>query len=69
MNRSLSLRLAERLNLRYPVLVVALGALTVIDILVPDFIPLVDEIGLLLVTLLASRWKQRRNTPPPAGPR
>lgn len=69
MMRPLSLRLAERLNLRYPVLVGALGALTAIDFLVPDFIPLVDEIGLLLLTLLASRWKHRRASGPPAGPR
>jgi hypothetical protein len=55
--------LAERLNLRFPVLVIALAVVTVLDVLIPDLIPFVDEIGLALLTLVLSRWKARR-TPP-----
>ena len=56
----LSLRLAERLNLRFPILVITLGVITLLDVLIPDFVPFVDELGLLVLTLLASRWKTRR---------
>jgi hypothetical protein len=55
--------LAERLNLRFPVLVIALAVVTVLDVLIPDLVPFVDEIGLALLTLVLSRWKARR-TPP-----
>ena len=65
---SVSRRLAERLNLRFPVLVLALAALTLVDVVVPDFVPFVDEIGLILLTALATRWKHRRApAPPPAS--
>ncbi|MEW5983251.1 MAG: DUF6116 family protein [Acidobacteriota bacterium] len=53
-------RLLARLNLRFPVLVGVLAALTLVDVLVPDFIPFADEIGLTLLTVLLSRWKARR---------
>lgn len=53
-------RLLQRLNLRYPTLFVILGLLTLIDFLVPDFIPFVDEIALALLTLLAGTWKSRK---------
>ncbi len=54
-------RLLQRLNLRFPTLVFILGLLTVIDILVPDFIPFVDEIGLALLTVLFGMWKNRKS--------
>lgn len=57
---SLLSRLLGRLNLRFPVLVAVLAILTVLDILIPDVVPLVDEAALLLLTLLLSRWKARR---------
>jgi hypothetical protein len=60
--RSPALILAERLNLRFPVLVIALAAVTVIDIVIPDVVPFIDEAGLLLLTLLLSRWKYRRDS-------
>ena len=34
--------------------------LTLADIIVPDVIPLADEIGLALLTLLLGLWKERR---------
>ena len=37
------------------------GALFVADLLVPDPIPLVDEMMLGLATLLLGRWKRRRD--------
>lgn len=54
-------RLLQRLNLRFPSLFVLFAALTVADILIPDVIPLADEIGLALLTLLLGLWKDRRN--------
>lgn len=56
-------RLVSRLNLRFPVLVGVLAGLTLLDVLVPDLVPFVDEIGLALLTLLFSRWKARRAAP------
>ena len=41
-------------------LFVLAGLLFGADLLVPDPIPFVDEIGLGLMTLLMARWKRRR---------
>ena len=51
----------QRLNLRFPALFVFFALLTLADIIVPDVIPLADEIGLAL-TLLLGFWKDRRNS-------
>ncbi len=53
-------RILQRLNLRFPSLFVLFAALTVADIVIPDVIPLADEIGLALLTLLLGLWKDRR---------
>lgn len=53
-------RILQRLNLRFPSLFVMFALLTLADIIVPDVIPLVDEIGLALLTLLLGLWKERR---------
>lgn len=47
-------------NLRYPQLFLLTASLFVIDLAVPDVIPLVDEILLGLLTLLLARLKTRR---------
>jgi len=58
-------RLAARFGLtviaraRSPVLLLIVAALFVLDLLIPDFIPFVDEILLGLVTILLARWKVR----------
>ncbi len=54
-------RILQRLNLRFPSLFVLFALLTLADIVVPDVIPLADEIGLALLTLLLGVWKDRRN--------
>jgi hypothetical protein len=57
--------LLRRLNLRFPTLFVVFAILTLLDIALPDPIPLVDELGLALLTLLLGLWRDRR---PPAVP-
>ncbi len=37
------------------------GALFVVDLVVPDPIPFIDEVMLGLATLLLGRWKRRRD--------
>ncbi|MGZ8382770.1 MAG: DUF6116 family protein [Nitrospira sp.] len=54
-------RMLQRLNLRFPSLFVFFALLTLADIVIPDVIPLADEIGLALLTLLLGLWKDRRN--------
>lgn len=54
-------RILQQLNLRFPSLFVFFALLTLADLLIPDVIPLVDEIGLALLTLLLGLWKDRRN--------
>ncbi len=56
-------RMLQRLNLRFPSLFVLFAVLTLADFIVPDVIPLADEIGLALLTLLLGFWKDRRHQP------
>ncbi|HPV83970.1 MAG TPA: hypothetical protein PK866_12620 [Nitrospira sp.] len=56
-------RVLQRLNLRFPSLFVLFAVLTLADFIVPDVIPLADEIGLALLTLLLGFWKDRRHQP------
>ena len=51
-------------RLRFPKLFGITLAILIVDILIPDLIPFVDEILLALVTALLGSWKRRRNTPP-----
>jgi hypothetical protein len=56
---------------RFPTLLLFTGGLFAVDLLVPDFIPFIDELLLGLGTLILARWKDRRQlpmtTPPPNG--
>jgi len=62
-------RAVRRLNLRYPTLFAVLAILTVADLVIPDLIPFVDEIGMALLALLVGSWKNRRPAAPgPPGP-
>ena len=47
-------------NLRFPTLFVLFLLLFIADLMVPDVIPLVDELLLGLATLLLGAWKKRR---------
>jgi hypothetical protein len=57
---SIASRLLEKWNLRFPTLVLILGILALIDIIVPDFIPFIDEIVLAILTVLFGMWKNRK---------
>jgi len=60
--RGLLLAFASRL--RFPWLFALTAGLFLLDLLVPDVIPLVDELLLGLATLLLGSWRKRRNPPP-----
>jgi hypothetical protein len=47
---------------RYPTLLLTIGAIFLIDLVVPDVIPLVDELVLGLMTLALAQWKDRTKT-------
>ena len=53
-------RLVGHLGLRFPTLFVLFAGLTAADILIPDVIPLADEIGLAMLTALFGTWRRRR---------
>jgi len=61
-------RLLRRMNLRFPTLFLLFAVLTVLDLLIPDFIPFADEIGLALITLILGLWRDRRKVPPHPDP-
>jgi len=48
---------------RFPTLLLVTGGLFVLDVIVPDLIPFVDELLLGLMTLILARWKDRRQAP------
>lgn len=54
-------------RLRFPTLFAVTAALLLVDLLVPDFIPFVDEIVLALVTILLGTWQKQRSERSPAG--
>ena len=56
-------RLLRRLNLRFPALFLLLLALTLLDLLVPDVLPFVDEIVLALLTTILGLWRDRAAAP------
>jgi hypothetical protein len=51
-------------RLKYPHLFLVLAALFLIDLVVPDPIPFVDEALLALLTFLVGTWRTRRDPPP-----
>lgn len=59
---SIASRLLKRLNLRFPTLFLILGIITLSDIIIPDLIPFVDEIGFAVLTTLFGMWKSRKLT-------
>ena len=50
-------------KLRYPTLFKITAALFLLDVVVPDVFPFVDEILLGLGTLLLANWKSRKDPP------
>jgi hypothetical protein len=60
-------RIIGGLNLRYPTAFVLLVVLTVADVLFPDLLPFVDEIGLALLTVLFGLWRRRREPAETSG--
>ena len=48
-------------GLRFPQLLLLTFILFVGDVLIPDLIPLVDEILLGLITLMLGMWKQKKS--------
>lgn len=64
-------------RMRYPYLFLILGGLFLVDLVVPDPIPLVDEILLAVLTFIAATFSTRREedleprdiTPPEDDPR
>jgi len=51
-------------GLRFPTLFLVVGALFVIDVLVPDVIPFFDELMLALTTLLLAALKKPKSQVP-----
>ena len=64
-------------RMRYPYLFLVLGGLFLVDLVVPDPIPLVDEIMLAVLTFIAASFSTRQEadpeprdiTPPEEDPR
>jgi len=53
-------------RLKYPYLFLILGGLFLVDLVIPDPVPLVDELLLAMLTFLVATFTTRRDpTPPP----
>lgn len=50
-------------SLRFPVLLLITVAVFLVDLVIPDALPLVDELLLALLALLLARLKRRRPEP------
>ena len=55
-------------KLSYPRLFALTALLFVVDVFVPDFVPLADELLLGLGTLLLANWKKRKQPESPGKP-
>ena len=62
--RSLALAVLGRFGarLRFPALFLVTAVVLVVDVLLPDGLPLLDEIVLTLLTLLFAAWKRDPET-------
>jgi len=60
------LRFLNRLS--YPRLFALTAALFVFDVVIPDFVPFIDELLLGLGTLLLANWKKRKDPADHIGP-
>jgi hypothetical protein len=49
-------------RMRYPYLFLILGALFLVDLVIPDPVPLVDELLLAVLTFIAATFTARRNS-------
>jgi len=47
-------------RLKFPWLFLMLGTIFLADLIVPDFLPFIDEVMLGLLTVLVGSWKTRR---------
>lgn len=47
-------------GLKYPYLFAILAGMLLVDLVLPDPIPLFDELGLAVLTLLVGAWRTRR---------
>ena len=52
-------------NLRYPYLFLILGGLFLLDLVVPDPIPMLDEVLLAVLTFIAATFRTRNDDRPP----
>ena len=52
-------------GLRFPQLFAILAGLLVLDLLLPDPIPLIDEVTLAVLTFVIGSWRSRREPQPP----
>jgi hypothetical protein len=60
--RGIIQKLLGGMNLRFPGLFALLATVFVLDLVIPDFIPFVDEIILAILTMIFALWKERRTT-------
>ena len=51
-------------RMRYPYLFLILGALLLVDLVIPDPIPMVDEILLAVLTFIVATFTTRKDTDP-----
>lgn len=66
--RRLSIALMGRYGrqLRFPHLLLITGLLLIVDLVLPDGLPLIDELVLTLLTLLFASWKNGDRIDPPS---
>lgn len=50
-------------RLKYPWLLALTITVLVIDLLIPDFVPFIDEIFLATMTAVFTLWRERRQVP------
>lgn len=55
-------------KLRFRTLFLVTATIFLVDLLIPDLIPFVDELLLGAGTLLLAAWQRRRDSEPPAPP-
>jgi hypothetical protein len=55
-------------RLRFPVLFAVTAGLFLLDLAIPDFVPLADEVLLGLATALLASWRKRKIEPDAAPP-